>query len=142
MAKFVDLVVKEGPAAGMRFSVEVGTYRVLGRAGEGTDSTLQMNRDGDRLLDDEQQAVVDGVVASRKSRGLRTRFQKRGADILLDDGNVSRTHAMVFADDDGASVADLMSTNGTKVNGKQIRDVDLLPGDILQVGKCKLALME
>ncbi|MCP4500601.1 MAG: FHA domain-containing protein [Deltaproteobacteria bacterium] len=140
MARFIDLLVKEGPAEGMRYSVEVGTYRVLGRAGETVDSTVQMTQEGDRLLDADQKKVVEGVVASRKSRGLRTKFKKRGADILLDDNSVSRTHAMIFADEDGTSVADLMSTNGTKVNGSLISDVDLNEGDVLQLGKCKLAL--
>lgn len=126
----------------MRFTIEFGTYRVLGRAGDPTNSTLQMTHDGDRALDTDQLAVVDSVLDGRASRGVRTRFKKRGADVLLQDQGVSRTHAMVFADADGVSVADLMSTNGTKVNGAPISDVDMHPGDVIQIGKTKLALQE
>jgi hypothetical protein len=136
MAGFVDLVCIEGPDDGMRFTLEVGTYRVIGRQGDPSDSTVQMTRDGDRMLDADQQRVVDSVA----SRGIRTRFKKRGADILVDDGSVSRTHAVVFADDSGTSVADLMSTNGTKVNGAPIEDVDLSDGDVIQIGQTKLRL--
>ena len=142
MAQFVDLFVLEGEERGMRFTVEFGTYRVLGRAGDATDSTLQMTREGDRALDSDQLAVVDTVLDGRASRGIRTRVKTRGADILLQDQGVSRTHAMVFADAEGVSVADLMSTNGTKVNGGPISDVDMKPGDVLQIGKTKLALEE
>ena len=134
MSDFVDLLAIEGPAEGMRYTLESGTYRVLGRTGDPTDSTVQMNRAGDRLLDPDQQRLLDSVA----SRGVRTRFKKRGADILVDDGSVSRTHAAVFADETGASVADLMSTNGTKVNGAPIDDVDLREGDVIQVGQTKL----
>ena len=134
MTGFVDLLVIEGPDDGMRYTLESGTYRVLGRLGDPSDSTVQMDREGDRLLDPEQQRVVDSMA----SRGVRTRFKKRGADILVDDGSVSRTHAVVFADEHGASVADLMSTNGTKVNGSPIDDVDLQDGDVIQVGQTKL----
>lgn len=138
MSGFVDLVVIEGPDDGMRFTLEVGTYRVIGRQGDPSDSTVQMTHEGDRMLDADQQRVVDSVA----SRGVRTRFKKRGADILVDDGSVSRTHAVVFADATGTSVADLMSTNGTKVNGGPIEDVDLKEGDVIQIGQTKLKLVE
>lgn len=134
MSGFIDLIVIEGPDDGMRFTLEAGTYRVIGRQGDPSDSTVQMTTDGDRMLDPEQQRVVDSVA----SRGVRTRFKKRGADILIDDSSVSRTHAVVFADDSGTSVADLMSTNGTKVNGTPIEDIDLHEGDLVHVGQTKM----
>lgn len=59
---------------------------------------------------------------------------------LHDDG-VSRTHAMVFLDERGqASIADLMSTNGTVVNGHRVEDCDLNPGDVLRLGGTRLRL--
>src|SRR5690349_466231 len=124
MARFVDLVAVEGPDKGMRYSVEEGTYRVLARASDDSQSTLQMTAEGDRALDKEAQARVEelglitgsGTGDGRAGRS-RTGFRKRGPDIVLKDGSVSRTHALVFVDKDTVSVADLMSTNGTKVNG-------------------------
>lgn len=140
MSRFVDLEVIDGPDKGMRYTVEEGTYRVLGRAGDDMSSTVQMNRDGDRALDPDQEALVEGMFRNRQSRGLRTRFKKRGADILLQDGSVSRTHALVFVDADGISVADLMSTNGTKVNGAPITDVDVAEGDVVHLGQTKMVI--
>jgi pSer/pThr/pTyr-binding forkhead associated (FHA) protein len=153
MARFVDLVAVEGPDKGMRYSVEEGTYRVLARAADDSHSTLQMTPEGDRALDKEAQARVDELFGRanngqgadsdtpRASRS-RTGFRKRGPDIVLKDGSVSRTHALVFVDKEIVSVADLMSTNGTKVNGAIVADVDLKEGDVIHVGKTKLKMEE
>ena len=135
MTLFIDLLVIEGSDKGMRYTVEAGTYRVIGRSGDQSDSTIHLTRDGDRFLDADQQALVEEMFQSRASRCLRTRIRRRGSDILIDDTSVSRTHAVVFADTEGVSVADLMSTNGTKVNGTPIHDMDLQPGDVIQIGK-------
>lgn len=142
MARFVDLEVLSGPEEGMRYTVESGTYRVLGRAGDDTESTVQMNKDGDRVLDSDQQAVIEGMLDARADRGVRTRFKRRGPDILLRDGSVSRTHALIFVDESGISVADLMSTNGTRVNGAHVHDTDVHPGDVVQVGQSKLRISD
>ena len=62
---------------------------------------------------------------------------RRERDVLLDDEKVSRTHAMVFLDEEGASIVDLVSTNGTLVNGRRVRDKDLAPGDLINIGKTR-----
>ena len=131
MARFVDLVAVEGPDKGMRYTVEEGTYRVLARAADERSSTLQMTPEGDRALDREQEQLVDDVFQRRQSK-------KRGPDIVLRDGSVSRTHAMVFVEKKAASVVDLMSTNGTKLNGTLVKDVDIKAGDVIHIGKTKL----
>lgn len=138
--RWIDLEVIEGPDAGMSFTVEEGTYRVVGRAGDDGVSTIQMTLEGDRALDAQQEAVLRDLLRSRESRGLRTRFRKRGADILLHDGSVSRTHALVFVDADGVSVADLMSTNGTRVNGHLVEDADVCRSDRVKIGQSVLRL--
>ena len=138
MARFVDLLAVEGPDKGMRFTIEENTYRVLARASDERASTLQMTSDGDRALDKEQAQLVDEVLSTR--RGLRTQFKKRGPDIVLRDGSVSRTHALVFVEKDAVSVVDLMSTNGTKVNGNLVKDVDVNQGDVVHIGKSKLRI--
>lgn len=50
--------------------------------------------------------------------------------------SISRKHCEVRVDsDDGTvSVADLGSANGTYVNGKRVRQAELAPGDLLNVG--------
>jgi pSer/pThr/pTyr-binding forkhead associated (FHA) protein len=39
-------------------------------------------------------------------------------------------------------VADLMSTNGTRVNGQGITDTDLRAGDVIHLGKTRLRVDE
>jgi two-component system cell cycle response regulator len=57
------------------------------------------------------------------------------ADIRLDDEGVSRLHAKIRRRTDGTvEVADLDSTNGTYVNGAQIRHFTLSDGDRIQIG--------
>lgn len=54
--------------------------------------------------------------------------------IVLDDPNVSRRHAQVRKEGDSVTVVDLGSTNGTKVNGVNVREHRLVPGDVISVG--------
>ena len=57
-------------------------------------------------------------------------------DITLLDEGISREHAIILFDDDQAryEIEDLESTNGTKVNGKRVRNAPLAPGDEIQIG--------
>ncbi len=62
-------------------------------------------------------------------------------DIVLADPNVSRQHAEVRRTEDGLGghvVADLGSTNGTKVNGIPVRSQRLEHGDEIAVGGTRL----
>jgi pSer/pThr/pTyr-binding forkhead associated (FHA) protein len=134
MVRVVDLVVVEGPDRGERFAVEENSYRVLVRGQDDFGaSTQQMTAEGDHIFDDAQQSLIDEL-----SGRSRTAFKKRGHDIALRDGSVSRTHALVFVDRESVSVADLMSTNGTRVNGAGITDCNLREGDVIHVGKSRL----
>lgn len=60
------------------------------------------------------------------------------SDIFLDDITVSRRHAELRRDDNGFSVHDVGSLNGTYVNGRRVEDQVVTTGDELQVGKFKL----
>ncbi|MFE7388843.1 FHA domain-containing protein [Streptomyces sp. NPDC057582] len=65
------------------------------------------------------------------------------ADVPLDDPDVSRLHCAVTVSEDGAvSVADLGSTNGTSLDGTEVRDrpVRLRPGALLRLGESTLRL--
>jgi pSer/pThr/pTyr-binding forkhead associated (FHA) protein len=143
MARFVDLVAVEGPDRGMRYTIEEGSYRVLARAQDDTTSTVQMTPEGARVLDREAASRADELFARQGGADRsRTAFRKRGPDIILRDTSVSRTHALVFVTRDVVSVADLMSTNGTRVNGAVVNDVDLREGDIIHLGKTRLRVEE
>ncbi|MEU2250504.1 FtsK/SpoIIIE domain-containing protein [Streptomyces sp. NPDC019224] len=65
------------------------------------------------------------------------------ADVPLDDPDVSRLHCEVTVSDDGrVAVADLGSTNGTSLDGAEVRDrpVRLAPGALLRLGESTLRL--
>ncbi|GAA3076980.1 FHA domain-containing protein [Streptomyces glomeratus] len=65
------------------------------------------------------------------------------ADVPLDDPDVSRLHCAVTVAADGrVSVADLGSTNGTTLDGRQVGDrpVRLTPGALLRLGESALRL--
>lgn len=57
------------------------------------------------------------------------------ADIVLGDDWVSRYHALLIFDAQGAWLADLASTNGTHVNGKPITRQRLSDGDVIRLGQ-------
>ena len=58
--------------------------------------------------------------------------------VQLDDPNVSRYHAEIRPAGEGYVVADLGSTNGTKVNGVEVTERPLRDGDEVVVGATRL----
>jgi pSer/pThr/pTyr-binding forkhead associated (FHA) protein len=64
-------------------------------------------------------------------------------DITLLDESISREHAIVSWDDETGAfhIEDLQSTNGTRVNGKRVRNAQLSEGDEIQVGHTRFRLL-
>ncbi|MFP4636773.1 MAG: FHA domain-containing protein [Nitriliruptoraceae bacterium] len=60
------------------------------------------------------------------------------SDIFLDDVTVSRRHAVLSLGDEGVTVEDNGSLNGTYVNGERVDVRALATGDELQIGRFKL----
>ncbi|HEX9854385.1 MAG TPA: FHA domain-containing protein [Acidimicrobiia bacterium] len=63
------------------------------------------------------------------------------ADIYLGDVTVSRMHAKFVVDEEGLSVDDLGSTNGTYVNMERFDSRQLHPGDEIIIGKFHLGVV-
>jgi adenylate cyclase len=59
--------------------------------------------------------------------------------IVLKDFGISRTHARLYADEDGVRIQDLKSKNGTQVNGVPVVEAPLKDGDRILLGKFQLA---
>jgi hypothetical protein len=59
-------------------------------------------------------------------------------DIRIDSPTVSRHHALISYSPDGAMLADLSSTNGTYVDGYQIKYHKLEAGESIAVGNCRI----
>lgn len=59
-------------------------------------------------------------------------------DIVLGDARVSRAHAQIVCKPEGCTLIDLGSSNGTRLNGNQIKEQLLEPGDTLTMGSSTL----
>jgi len=62
----------------------------------------------------------------------------RLCDVRIDSPTVSRQHALISYSPDGAILSDLSSTNGTFVDGYQIKYHKLEPGESIAVGNCRI----
>jgi hypothetical protein len=60
--------------------------------------------------------------------------RSRDCDVVLADSNVSRRHAEIRPAGDAWVITDLGSTNGVKVNGRQVTSAPVKPGDDIMVG--------
>ena len=65
-----------------------------------------------------------------------------GADMVVDDAQCSGRHAVVILRGDRCTVRDLDSANGTFVNGEQVDQAEIRPGDRLMVGRTEFAISE
>ena len=59
-------------------------------------------------------------------------------NLVVKEITVSRQHARVFVRDGKYFIADLSSTHGTQVNGNKVSRKEILSGDELLLGKCRL----
>jgi pSer/pThr/pTyr-binding forkhead associated (FHA) protein len=87
--------------------------------------------------------IVEGPGAGRQIELTRPLVLGRdnSADVVLEDGQISRRHARVTPSSGGVMVEDLESTNGTFVNSDEVyAPVELRPGDELLVGVTVLQL--
>ncbi|MCW2572613.1 MAG: domain containing protein [Frankiales bacterium] len=64
------------------------------------------------------------------------------ADVRLTDTGVSRRHAELQVADDGVTLVDLRSTNGTSVNGRRVDRVTLTDGDRIGLGTTVLVFRQ
>lgn len=93
-------------------------------------------------------AAVLRVLRSPDAGLLRREFPVGGDDVTLgrDDSNViavadpdvSRHHARIVRTGGSHILVDMESTNGTSVNGKQVSEVTLRPGDRVVLGSTTL----
>src|SRR5688500_13184754 len=64
--------------------------------------------------------------------------RRDGCDIKLLEDSASTTHAIIFEMDGRRYIRDLASRTGTFVNGKQVHQVELAPGDRIKVGDTEM----
>lgn len=126
------------------------------RTSDSTKVIPSVNDEGDTadLTPDEEAAVRSlpqgsALLIVRRGPGVGSRFlldsekstagRHPSSDIFLDDITVSRHHVEFTRTGGGVVVRDLGSLNGTYVNRRLIdADVDLQPGDEVQIGKFRM----
>jgi FHA domain len=86
--------------------------------------------------------VKTGPQAGRRLKlGVEIAIGRQDGDLVLEDPEVSRRHAVLRRSGDSVVVEDLDSTNGTFVNGEKIRgSITLGPGDQVRVGQTQLEI--
>jgi hypothetical protein len=141
------------PSPGVNLDVTVTSYllekRQLQTTSSRVDLTLDlMARRGTAAVPSNRQAPVENrplpFVYVLVGEGQRVfRLEKDGAilgrdpgcDVMIDHGAVSRRHCAVRCKEEGLSVMDLGSRNGTFVNGKAIKAEALVrEGEVLSFG--------
>jgi hypothetical protein len=86
--------------------------------------------------------VTTGPEAGRRVElGLEVAIGRQEGDLVVEDPEVSRRHAVLRRSGGSVVVEDLDSTNGTFVNGERIRTpMTVGPGDQVRVGRTTLEI--
>lgn len=79
------------------------------------------------------ESVAGRVVALERDRILIGRAQH--CDVVINEPSISTEHARLTRENDGWHIANLLSTNGTFVNGKRATRAVLQHGDHIRVGR-------
>ena len=95
------------------------------------DARDSLENPGDYLAYD----AGDHAVAVQLKDGWTRVGRSLTADVRLDDPTVSRRHALVYRDEEGAKVLDDRSLNGLFLNGERVELAPLGDGDTLGVGR-------
>lgn len=87
--------------------------------------------------------VGDGRMrrAPLPERGAVTIGRDEGCEVAIPDGAVSKRHARLVVNEDGAVLSDLGSKNGTRVGGRRITEpTALASGDVFELGPLTFVL--
>ena len=102
-------------------------YSNAGRIAEPLEERARSRAENALLLVDGRRLVV-GPAGSTIGRS-------RQCDIVLSDPNISRQHAEVRPRGGSWVLADLGSTNGSRLNGRRIEGPEVIrPGDEIELG--------
>jgi DNA-binding NtrC family response regulator len=97
---------------------------------------------GERLGFQDFHLVLVNTEQAGQSFPLRNETLKIGkapdSDVVIDSPTVSRNHLIIRRQGDRFLVQDLASTNGTFIDGAQVREAYLKPGQLLELGDVQL----
>ncbi len=87
------------------------------------------------------QVSVDGSAPIPVTHEPWTIGRHTGSDLLLSDTKVSRRHAQIVTVDGVATIVDLASTNGTRVDGQAVTSRALGDGSVIGIGGHSLVFL-
>ncbi|MGH2868548.1 MAG: FhaA domain-containing protein [Solirubrobacteraceae bacterium] len=106
-------------------------YSTAGRVSEPLEERARVRKQTALLITGGKRLVVGS--------GGATVGRSRQCEVMLDDPNISRTHAEVRPRGGSWVVTDLGSTNGTRLNGRRLDGSEVLkPGDEIELGTSKI----
>jgi serine protease Do len=104
---------------------------------------------GRTVISTRPSATSEPTLVIREGPGAGQRFAiktdtlvgREDADVILDDAEVSRRHALIRPVNGRFEISDLRSANGTRVNGSPVDGVQYLAdGDVIELGRTKIAV--
>lgn len=126
------------------------------RAAVDLESTRAANRGNataspDAPVDEAADSAIPGRIRAIRVRGNGTTSMIHlgrsivgrgvGADVIVDEKDVSRRHAAFIVSEDAVTVEDLGSANGTSVNGQRLTAARILKsGDQVKIGTVELVV--
>jgi hypothetical protein len=129
----------------------------LGTAGDDDNATLTLAAVEAADSEDELEHYLDGlapgvgllVVRHGPETGSSYRLElpttaigrHPDSDVFLDDITVSRRHVVIDRSDDGYTMRDVGSLNGTYVNKERVDEARLKYGDEVQIGRYRLSFV-
>ncbi len=140
--------VINGLDIGLGFNLERQTCRAIGRGEAQMDRTMIFNVDIALSIDENTKALILKYISRQfkksspdsihKQNNEQLGLFKRASDIVLTDHSLSRLHAMILADETGVGILDLVSKNGTYVNGEEVESRLIHKGDVIDMGETKI----
>lgn len=99
-------------------------------------------------IDSNTQKLVDQILSksgkktvfSVQQPGMTSQIGgfQRDADFLVKDVSVSKAHALFYQNSEGIQIIDLLSKNGTFVNGHEVESIKLKNHDVISLGTLSL----
>ncbi len=145
--------VVSGPDADKVVGLSRSSYRVIGRGARQTETVVLDHRDSAfefDLNEDDLQMLIERVDSlEEQAIGVHhsgeqslSEFERytREPDIALNDGAVSRVHAVLVFGDFGIGLVDMGSKNGTRVNGQALDFSPVGEKDLIQLGSTELRI--
>lgn len=137
----------DGPNKGLVFHLERDTCKAIGRAMGDLNKTTMFSVDLTLALDESTKSLILKYISKQFRKTSKVSLEKesealgtfrRTSDVVLDDVSVSRLHAMIFYDEVGVGILDLVSKNGTFVNGDEVESRLLRKNDTIEIGESKI----